>query len=293
MRRLHLYLGAHKTATTHLQGILLANRSTLRNRGVALSAPQDLRSEWLPRFFRYCNSHTDEKDEEALHWLRSQEPPEDLWIVTEENIIGVSNDFALKPGMYPMAAERMRCLVEIFPAADIRFFFSVRSYETFYRSAYSEVVRNRGYLPFERFYDYARFKHNSWHRMLGDIAAVISAEKMTVWKYEDFGELLDQLVCLLTMQSGSDDLIHEYKADLTRPSLSFRTMEILASLDPVLTRQESRALVERINRAYSIEKGFGPYSPFSPTEETELRQRYLQDLDSVRTNFPGIRFLAP
>ena len=52
MTGIRLYLGAHKTATTHLQGVLMANRHKLAELGGHLSAPQDVRKEWLPLYFQ-------------------------------------------------------------------------------------------------------------------------------------------------------------------------------------------------------------------------------------------------
>ena len=143
-----LYLGAHKTATTHLQGILRENRTVLEAQNIKLSSPSDVRKEWLPDFFKFCNKN----DSKALEQVHALAPKQGKWILTEENIAGVSNDFTVLPGMYPKVGERLACISKAFPGADISLFFSLRSYDSFYRSAYSEVVRNRGYIPFSEFY---------------------------------------------------------------------------------------------------------------------------------------------
>lgn len=288
---IHLYLGAHKTATTHLQGILLANRARLLSHNIALSAPQNVRKEWLPNFFNYCNNPKREQQGELAASLTSIAPLTGLWILTEENIVGVSNDFAIKPGMYPTAADRIKCLTELFADANISLYFSLRSYESFYRSAYSEVVRNRGYIPFERFYSEARFKNNSWVTMIQAIQEVLPQEKITLWKFEDFRELVPRLVSLMTGIDEATPLIEAYKPETTRPSLSQKTIEILASLHPVLKRKESLTLVERINRAYPLEAGHPPYQPFSIEQQTIFRTQYHADIETIKKSFPRIRFL--
>jgi hypothetical protein len=293
MLNIHLYLGAHKTATTHLQGILLANRAGLSSGKVVLSAPQDVRKEWLPKFFKYCNNVNMRSDAQLLNDLTVIAPSSGLWILTEENIAGVSNDFAVKPGMYPAAGDRVKCIVDLFKSANVSLFFSLRSYDSFYRSAYSEVVRNRGYMPFNEFYDEARFKDNSWVDMVGRLCDALPQNKIVLWKFEDFRPLVPQLLQRMTGIEKVQPLIDAYKAETTRPSLSQKTIEILADLHKVLDRSELLALVERINRAYSVERGYPPYRAFSDEQEARFAEKYAADIHAIRRNFPDICFLAP
>lgn len=292
MLDIHLYLGAHKTATTHLQGILMASRDLLSAQNIKLSAPQDVRKEWLPKLFKYCNN-PNERGSGLLEGLRAIAPKDGLWILTEENIAGVSNDFVIKPGMYPAAAERIKSIVEIFPDANISLFFSLRSYDSFYRSAYSEVVRNRGYLPFGEFYDEARFAGNSWAEMVSRFQSVLPQQNITLWRFEDFRSLVPQLVRGLTNIQEVEALLAAYKPETTRPSLSQKTIDILAQLHPVLNRQESLALVERINRAYPISDECSPCRPFSEQQEAVFRQKYVEDIQAIKAGFPEINFLQP
>lgn len=293
MLNIHLYLGAHKTATTHLQGILMANREGLSKSSIALSAPQDVRKDWLPKFFKYCNNMNMRNDGQLVRDLTAIAPTNGIWILTEENIAGVSNDFAVKPGMYPAAADRVKCIKDIFRDANVSLFFSLRSYESFYRSAYSEVVRNRGYIPFEEFYDETRFKHNSWFDMVQRLCDVLPQNKIVLWKFEDFRALLPQLLQRMTGIEKVQSLIEAYKAETTRPSLSQKTIDILGDLHKVLDRSESLALVERINRAYSVASGHPPYRAFSDQQEAMFAKKYEKDIRAIRNEFPDVRFLTP
>ena len=293
MLDLHLYLGAHKTATTHLQGILLANRAKLISQDITLSAPQDVRNQWLPDFFKYCNNQNKSHPEELVADLRSIMPSKGLWILSEENIAGISNDFAVRSGMYPNAARRIKALTELYADANISLFFSIRSYDSFYRSAYSEVVRNRGYIPFTEFYDEARFRDNSWVTLVRGLQEVLPQDNITLWKFEDFRALVSRLTSLMTGLNDVAPLIDAYKAETTRPSLSQKTMDIQESLYPVLTRKELLALVERINRAYPIEAGQSPYQPFTADQQAHFKAKYETDVEVIKKSFPRIRFLEP
>jgi len=282
-----LYLGAHKTATTHLQGILLANREILSTSGIKLSAPQNVRKAWLPAFFRYCNK----QEEGALDIVQSYAPDDGTWILTEENIAGVSNDFACMPGMYPDAGRRLQCIKDAFSNAEIELFFSIRSYDSFYRSAYSEVVRNRGYLPFSEFYDSERYHNNSWVEMVRMFVEVLPQEKITLWCFEDFRGLVPELLRRMTDLEDAEKLIANYKSETTRPSLSQKTIDILESLYPAISREESKKLVERINRAYPIGDDYAPLIPFDEEQIDSFRMQYRQDVERIRRKFPYINFL--
>jgi len=292
MPKITLYLGAHKTATTHLQGMLGLGRAWLAGRGIALSLPQDLRKTWLPGFFTWVGNQGRTSIDTLTAELREIMPISGRWIVAEENILGVSNDLMTRAGLYPMAGERLLGLMQLFEQADIELFFSIRSYADFYRSAYSEVVRNRGYVPFSQFYDESRFAGNSWLQMVRDLQQHIPEEKMTLWCYEDFRSLLPTLVQLITGEESVEELLAFGSNEPTRPSLSHKTMEILGLLDPVLSRKETLALVERINRAYPVSQENRVFDPFTPGQKAAMHARYLEDVARIREEFPRLRFLG-
>ncbi len=282
-----LYLGAHKTATTHLQGILMANRSVLLKNNIKLSVPQDIRNKWLPNFFKFCSKD----DNSLLPELQAIAPKSGSWVLTEENIVGVSNDFTTLSGMYPKMGERLGCIKKVFKYADIELFFSLRSYDSFYRSAYSEVIRNKGYIPFEEFYDEDRFKNNSWLELVKMLVGVIPQNKITLWCFEDFRALVPKLLKKMTGIPQPEKLIAAYKAETTRPSLSQRTIDILENLYPVLSREESLALVERINKEYAVSSGYTPLSTFNKEQIKSFKDQYVKDIQAIKREFPNINFL--
>lgn len=290
---IHLYLGAHKTATTHLQGILLANRERLAAKNIGLSAPCDVRKNWLPQFIHFCASKDADERARIAADLAAIAPRDGLWILTEENILGISNDFTYKPGIYPFAGKRLRNLTEVFAGAKATLFFSLRSYDSFYRSAYSEVVRNRGFLPFAKFYDEDRFLGNSWVTTIHMFERVLGQENIVLWRFEDFRALLPDLLRRMTGIESVQELMDAYKPETTRPSLSRKTIEILEDLYPVIDRKESLALVERINKAYPVHEGHEAFTPFTAEQEEAFRQQYDLDVETIKSRFPAIQFLAP
>ena len=293
MLKINFCLGAHKTATTFLQEMLAANRDELNAHGVALAVPADLRKEWLPAFLSYTTQRSSSPDTRPPEGLAAIAPPDGTLILSEENIIGVPNDLSHHRGLYPFARQRISALASVFPGASIRFFFSIRSYETFYRSAYSEILRNRGFIPFDQFYDPARYRKNSWTGVVAEMARVIPENQITLWCYEDFRQLSPTIISMLTDGMDAAPMVARYGKKTARPSLSRKTIAILGDLSPVLSRDESRRFAKRLAEAYPVRTADDEYRPFSKKTETVMRKQYRADVLAIRERFPNVRFLEP
>jgi hypothetical protein len=128
--------------------------------------------------------------------------------------------------------------------------------------------------------------------LVEQVEAVVSQENMTLWRFEDFRSLVPTLVGLLTRATDVKAMLDAYTPETTRPSLSSKTMDILALLEPVLKRPESLALVERLNRAYPVDR-YGEYRPFTKQQEDVFQAQYETDVRVIRDRYPRLRFLYP
>ena len=286
---LKLYIGAHKTATTHVQNLLANNRELLSSQQTSLSIPPDTRQEWLPLLIDYLRT----KNSDTLNKIRGLAPKTETWILAEENIPGVSNELRIKPGLYTDLEKRLQGIKEAYPNANIEVYFSVRSYESFYRSAYLEVVRNKGYFPFHEFYDSNRFKSNSWVNVAESITNVFDQKQIYMWRYEDFSTLLPSILKHLTSLSDDavQDMINSYKVRVTRPSISAKTLQLLAS-STTHSKDESIQLLEQLNEHYPANQQNGYYQPFNPEINSSFKEQYKLDIQAVKNNYPSINFLS-
>jgi len=295
MTTIKLYLGAHKTATTHLQGILMANRDLLAEDGTVLSAPQDVRNSWLPGLFKAQKAlvETGEIPEEIAAPLREWMPQDGTWILTEENIIGIPYELSRVPGIYPVAGKRLATLKALFPEAKMEFYFSVRSYDSFYRSMYSEVVRNRGFMTFDQFYNETRFAKNSWVRFTEQVAGAIAPENIVFWRFEDFRAVMPQALQLLSGRDDTEAMAARYAPETTRPSLSQKTLDILGDIAPAIGVPEALRLTEMINRHYAVADGHAPLQVFDTETSARFKAQYQADLAEIAERFPDLKMLAP
>ena len=288
MLKIKLYIGAHKTATTHLQRLLDINRDHLLANDIHLSIPSDLRPEWMPLFIKTINS----KDKILTEKLYTMSPNHGTWIFSEENFSGTPYDLTIKSSIYPNLKERLEHFQNLFKDAEIEVFFSIRSYETYYRSAYLEVIRNRGYLPFNDFYDTKRFNLNRWESVIDAITKVIAPNKVTLWCYEDIQPLTPIILHNLTKLENIKTLTDSYNTKITRPSISLKTLRILKILDKIITRKESIILIKHLNRKYPASKLNGRVLPFNTSDSNNFRDLYRDSIQAILHQNPKINFLS-
>lgn len=277
-----LYIGAHKTATTHIQSILEANKEPLLKNNITISTPNILRPKWIQLFMNYCHHNKLSNKEELL----ALSPKHGTWIFSEENFVGNSYELSQTSTLYPNILLRLKCFVELFPKAKIELYFSIRSYETFYRSTYLEVVRNRGYLPFDAYYKEALFQSKSWVNVIEMFSQVIPEENITLWCYEEVHNLMPQIIDLITELNNAKALIENYPIKKTRESLSNKTLEVLASLSSVMTQEESQKIVEVINKKYPQGNEYSKFIAFDNEKLKKLKIKYKRDIKYIQKKYP-------
>jgi len=289
MINLKLYIGAHKTATTHINNLLDSSRSVLVANGIKLSLPNEVRCEWLPNFFNFLST----KNPRALEKIKSLSPTLETWILCEENISGLTQDFSRREGIYPSLKRRMEAIKAFYPEVNIEVFFSIRSYDLFYGSAYLEAVRCDGYSPFMKFYDEDRFKNNSWVTVADSLSKVFSEEKITLWCYEDFSSVLLQVIEKITGLNSeiSNQIITDYGNSITRPSMSKRALTHLACLSsaPISIQKKS---IEKLIDKYPANAENGYFRAFDKQKSTLLKKKYVEDIETIKNLYPKINFIC-
>jgi len=276
MPTIKLYLGAHKTASTYIQNLLFVNRVFLEEKGFSIFIPKTLRKLYLPQFFEYCKEGKVSKNLYDI-LLNSKENI----IISDENLIGIPEDFIRVKGMYPYAVERLKCFKKLYKDFDIKFYFSIRNYFEFYNSIYSEIIRNSEFLTIKEFKERLWWKDNSWVKLIEEISQIIGKENIFIWDFSLVKKDLFTILKLLVNINEKEFNLLKKDIKEKRLGLSLKSIEIMENIHSVLKVDEYFSLLERINNKYSVSKGFSKVNVFSNDEKKFLKNKYEKDIKSI------------
>ena len=298
VRQWRIHLGAHKTATTHLQQTLAAVRDDLAGQGVdfipnprvrarnlasALGRPQP-----IARLPIVGSAHMRDAIEAVLAPLRSGL---EIVVFSEENIVGVPRHMLQVP-LYPRAAVNVGRLASLAGRAEVVFFLSIRSYDTLIPSAYVETLKHALPLPggFEEASARLLSAPPSWFDLIARIRAAAPGISLRIWRQEDY-------------RANARAIMEEVCGRVLGPLPELS--------DPTLTRSPSAGAIaaaealprdlptaERMKRVRAIfaaaEPGADRFRPFGPAEQQRLQALYEADLERIARAYPdALMHFAP
>ena len=279
-----LHLGAHKTATTYIQQALEQSLDKLRASGVgyiplAEMRPTITRSVGLTGFSRLPAARR------ALDRYRDCT----TLILSDENILG--QPVPARSGLYyPRRRFRLWRLLRRLPSANVRIFFAIRAYDSFVSAMYSEIIRHRPFVAPDLYLKQVDVDAFAWRNVIASFVGLVGAERVTVWRHEDFAAVQDRLFDLLT--AGHGECV-EAPDQAVRPSLSTEAVARLVALQSRLTPVEIRDQVEAVARQFPKGPDNPTFSAYDPDRAARLRERYAREASQLADDFPGIHFLAP
>lgn len=290
--KIHLHAGAHKTATTHLQVVLRVNKPQLAEAGVTVATPPELEG-WM-RDFRAHQLLPSGARWILNHRLRRPAPDTDCWLFSEENFAGRPGELLKRPTLFRDLPGRLVSMQQLFPHAQITLFFSIRSYESFLLSNYLELLRARGFFPWQEFYDPQRFAGYSWANLFDRICDVIPHKNIVLWRYEDFRILENRILARITGVDDGEAMRARYEVKTTRPSLSARAIEQMqADNGPRPGTTAHRDYLLELNERYPAGERYPRLQPWAPEDIELLQCRYDEDTKLLRERYPAIEFLSP
>ena len=290
VRQWRIHVGAHKTATTHLQETLTRVRTSLADGGVDFIPTELLRTRrfaptlWgrrpLARVPILGPAHMRDAIETAVQPLRLGP---DVVVISEENVLGIPQQIFAEP-FYPHAGNALGRLASLSARAEMVLFLSIRGYDTFLPSAYAEHLKHAAPEPggFETLRERLVARPPSWHDLVGRIHAAVPGVRLVIWRQEDY--------------RANDAAIMAEVCGCPLPPLP----EIS---DPTWTRSPSAAAIataealpadlpygERRARVHDIFAASEPegdrFRPFSRGERARLRAAYDDDLERIVRDYP-------
>ena len=187
-----LHIGAHKTASSHLQNVLYRNREMISDEGIRVYGPGYLRLKGrnLAAMFGLSWSESPAPRRTAHKQLRFLAKGRKRLVFTEENFCGNladSKGYTPLP-IYPAGADRVAELVEKFAPIDTQLFLAVRNPATFMASTYSQALFGGVHIGPRAFRSRNDWRAVDWADYVRRLRDVKGLGEIYVWRQEDYDQ---------------------------------------------------------------------------------------------------------
>lgn len=236
-----LHIGAHKTATTHLQKSLSDARPALQQAGVAYHGPESFRGDAPTLMHRFGIPHAPGAEGRpfrptALHDLADGA---DRVILSEENFPGtlMNKRGRIRRPLYPDARRRITNLAERAGCA-LDVFLAIRQPTTFINSAFGQMMQSGTIVPLENFMRRNPIAMIDWAHLIGRLKDAPGVRSFTIWRYEDYRAVFPQVCAALTGQTDGPHIAPF--ANAVHRGLSVQAVEAMLHKDG-LSHQDAKA----------------------------------------------------
>lgn len=192
------HIGAHKTATSHLQRCLSKASEGLAAEGVRYYGPQYFRQRRHAihgLFGLRTGANSKVARRSPADQLAVMRKDGHRLVLSEENFIGPLNDPQGQPvaTRYGMAGPHLTSLAQAIDH-DLDIFVSVRRPTAYLNSAYCQMLLGGLVLPFETYKARNPLGSIDWSGVIGQVRAAKGVGRLVVWRYEDYVPLFPKVV---------------------------------------------------------------------------------------------------
>jgi len=256
-KKLFLFPGAHKTATTLLQASMEVNRPSLEAEGISIARRQPFYSTGLHAALKKADGLASLSRAQISTCLSTvfNGAPKDKIVISVENIAG-----EVRPVPYKSISTVIENLRSLFPEHEMQVHFYVRRQDTFIESAFVQEY-HVGLRPnLERFIKRFLDRPLDWMRPIVAMSKALSPQQVSVVPYENIREGADAyLASFYRIFSEQDPRIlfrnYQEKSPFTNVSISRKGIEILEkSYDVVRDRQGRRSLAALLQERFGTDR---------------------------------------
>lgn len=260
-----LWLGAHKTGTTFLQGMLDATFDPLTEAGVAYENLDEFRKKFTrPLLFK----RHENPPAPASDWARGTKKT----ILFDENIPGlVQRAISRKNGFYPDMEVRLQTILEHLDYKPDHVFLGIRNLVGYLPSLYCETLKSTPFQPFESFMKQVP-SQLQWYPMLQRLTTMFPGIPITIYRTEDLRGNERRLLSALT---GIAPELFQVSENQDRSGFSKAAVRKLREISEIVGVQ--RGDVHRITRQLSKSKGNPRFDPFGQVRRTRFSLLYEKD----------------
>ncbi|MFV0384107.1 hypothetical protein [Paracoccus sp. (in: a-proteobacteria)] len=288
---LSIHLGAHKTASTHLQRSIGAIEADLLESNVIFLGPDILRDAPLDlRALLEGPERRRRQSDMVSRLLRGFLAEHRDMILSDELILGGLGRARLlgdNGRIYLGAAQRLRNLLDLLGTGDATLYLAIRSPADFVTSLFGEQLRWGGVLRIEDFLGDFDPAGLSWSDLVRRLLATGEAGRIVCWRYEDTATTRLQLLTRM-LGPGLAALVPDLPP--ARIGLS------VAAYNMVLARaaegQPIDLLVGQSRKQHPRTRGEDRLRLLPPEIHAAAARRYAEDCAEL-ARIPGVEFLVP
>jgi len=288
-----VHLGAHKTASTHLQNFIHENLGVFGRAGAHFYKPTQMREAITPAVLRQARNSDERNPSEVAAMVSTvaEAANASKLILADENLIGSVEQIRKRGRLYPDAAKILNYLAEClgrFTVSEV--YLSIRSYGDYLCSAYWEAIRHQPFVTFREFTAPFDPHPDYWVDLAAAIHAAFPGATLFVWRYEDYAEAEATVVNLM---AGADVHADFEPRAVARsyPSPSYAAIAALEALHPTLSREDIGKVRRQFELALRDKSGNADHDPLTPMERAFLASKYEREVPQVR-RAPGVRFIG-
>jgi len=298
-----VHLGAHKTATTHLQNVLQKAESTLKGSGIYYWSLDDFRAkitkqiDWnrshSPGFFKRIffpgecpNRNPFSMFADTVDKISREHGK---IIISDENLLGGAKAIYDTNQIYGKNANRIFFIRKLFRKYDVQFFLSIRNPATFLPSIYCESLSWMKFRPFEEIFQKKPLHELSWLPLISVLRDGLPGQKLTIWDYEVYRNDKQFIIDQLTGEDLSNwDLLEdqEPKARFSAKAVDLISHGSFKNYDEKYWRKK----VNEIVVANPVSASNPKYQPFTTEMVKQLTLGYKRDLKKIE-KMPGVVLL--
>ena len=296
----HVHLGAHKTATTHIQNHFADHRDALAQAGSFYLPLQDTRSILQfrdvprpplarlatkvgrrpttliqalsnPRFAARCADR-------LISEMEHKAGPTSRIILSEENIFGTLK--RVFDGSYFKDAAAFPLLGQLARRRSVKVYVSIRALDSFLPSAYVQALRtiHADHLNLKSLLTAVTTDPPRWSKHLGTLADHLPETEIVVWDYADYSA---NETAIQSRIAGCD---LPSANQITRPSSTQSPSAAAIALAEAEPEQDPMArpgLVADIYAAHPISASAPKFDPLSIQQKSLLQASFEQDLTQI------------
>lgn len=290
--QLALHIGAHFTEEERVMKCLLRNKGALAQRGTAVPGPGKYRDLLRETLAAMQNIAPNLEAREILLDAFLDEEDANRIVLSNANFAGPPRYALRDDRFYPVTAQRLRSLAELFEGDEVEVFLALRNPATFLTALHQHLKTNSPEVAPPA----SDLTQLQWSGLLQQMRNLAPDLKLTVWCNEDLPLIWGQVIRAIAGLKESDAIIGEFDLmnDLLHADALPPFHEYLASNPGLTTSQKQQvvmAFLEKFAQEDALEEELD-MPGWTDTFVQQITTQYDQDVAEIAA-MPDVTLIAP